>query len=934
MQFSVIIPLESHRGLAERCLRAWTAGQMFPREDFEVIVAAPAEFPADELADIHALLGPQDRLLTYPQQHDIALVAEGARVARGEVLVFTESHCLPEADFLARTATVRAEHPEWSGFSTRSIPLTHNLLSEIEAEMYSADIARNLETHPWLKVLDQCFVVNRAGYERCGGLEPEYGHFAEWLLAARLYRSGSKIGFDPRPAVQHYYIGDLAELKEFTEDFAAGQMLFQTRASRDPCGDLFDEVPGWSGRQAMSSDVASGFSAMLWSDFQSMLQTAWRTRNWSALRDWPWRTALSAVGNRRRPAGWHAALSRVRLAWLRAKARWRLARGQREAARQTFLRLMNACVQRGWRHTFDAWRADSTRERERRQADVSEWRAGRFEALPTIGFYGLESCNRVPFRWSGPAACIALPAVPGEWELRLEWAGCVSIDRRTQARFYHDGRRIAAEATAHFDNHSLLTIVGGDQPGCVGWVCSGGGAPLADDRTLGLPLASLAWRPARREVLPFRPADRPAAADRPVYFLHVQKAAGTTSRFVLSDGFADRDLLAPQAQFYHAREFTGERRTIPPDVAFVSGHFGWELPSAAPDRDWRVVTVVREPLDRLASLWSYVRQDRRVDRQRSFLAWLQSDLLVSETLVANFVPELLNRVEQGADAVSRVLDSHLAAAVRNLKSCVVVGRQEQMEDSLNLLCAATGCLPPLEIPHVNRTLDRTATADLEAASRRLFQRSLRSDREFYADACELFLRQRQEMHRRLSDETGRNMDATAARIELRRRYFERHSQLVSGIGDELRWSASEAFRGQNLQNREQHAGRSLRWTGPSETTRFYFPLAIGRPLEIVFRLHPATPHPHVAAARLQVNGADVPLEWEVTGEGYLLRGEFTTATPELALGRYSEILLHTPTVRGQGEFRELGVALESVEFQRAARIVSFPTIAAEQRFAA
>ena len=61
LRFSVIIPLEFHRGQAVRCVRGWAEGQLFPREQFEIVIAAPVGHPTAELDEIRGLLGPQDR---------------------------------------------------------------------------------------------------------------------------------------------------------------------------------------------------------------------------------------------------------------------------------------------------------------------------------------------------------------------------------------------------------------------------------------------------------------------------------------------------------------------------------------------------------------------------------------------------------------------------------------------------------------------------------------------------------------------------------------------------------------------------------------------------------------------------------------------------------------------------------------------------------
>ena len=106
LRFSVIIPLEFHRGQAVRCVRGWAEGQLFPREQFEILIASPAGHPTAELDEVRGLLGPQDRVLEFDRHHDMDLCAKAAESASGEVLFFTESHCLPEPETLASADVV------------------------------------------------------------------------------------------------------------------------------------------------------------------------------------------------------------------------------------------------------------------------------------------------------------------------------------------------------------------------------------------------------------------------------------------------------------------------------------------------------------------------------------------------------------------------------------------------------------------------------------------------------------------------------------------------------------------------------------------------------------------------------------------------------------------------------------------------------------
>jgi hypothetical protein len=136
--------------------------------------------------------------------------------------------------------------------------------------------------------------------------------------------------------------------------------------------------------------------------------------------------------------------------------------------------------------------------------------------------------------------------------------------------------------------------------------------------------------------------------------------------------------------------------------------------------------------------------------------------------------------------------------------------------------------------------------------------------------------------------------------------------MEQGNPREIRWSPADAFEGHNLHDREQHGGQTLRWTGPGRETVFYFPIDLARPAGVALRLHPASPAPHAEGSRLFVNGQEVPLLCEPSAEGYALTGQFDPGQPPEECGALSEFKLVTPTQRGASEFRELGVALQSI----------------------
>jgi hypothetical protein len=498
-EFSVLIPLEAHRGHAVRCVRGWAEEQVFPRDRFEIVIASPTGHPKAELEEIRRLLGPQDRLLELDHDHDIALCALAAESARGDVLFFTESHCLPEPETLARADDVARLHPEWAGFSCRSLPITDNLLSKIEAESYGRDIEFGMTEHPWRKVLDQCFVVRRSAYFQAGGFDPAFGHFAEWLLAARMHALGLEVGYAPEVLIHHVYIGRFDEWCEFTADFVAGQMAYLAREPGDPLRSMFDEVPEWSGRLESERDVARRVCRMLLLDL--------RHRRLSSLRHWHWR--LLGAWLARAVAGHAAELTHARLRRVAARVALEVDLIRRDQSRaEEHLASCGAAIASVERSRFvRRWAREHVRNGSRRPRDSDPsfasdgvWEPGRPES-PGVGFH-VGSGDDNGSRWSEPAAYVELPLAAGGYTITLNWRFRPAASDERHLRFYLNERPLPSRNVAVRPDHVELRVDVPETsaPPRLGWVCAphrvGG-----DDRPLGLPVVSLAW--SRRERTPY-----------------------------------------------------------------------------------------------------------------------------------------------------------------------------------------------------------------------------------------------------------------------------------------------------------------------------------------------------------------------------------------------------------------------------------------------
>jgi hypothetical protein len=485
MKFSVLIPLEFNRGLAVRCIRGWAEGQSYARHDYEILVAASESHAPEELEAIRGILQPCDRILQFPLAHDMALVAAAAENAEGDVLVFTESHCLPEPDFLEKADAVLRQHPEWGGFSGGSQPLTHNLLSEIEAEMYEKDITANLTRHEWLKVLDQCFIIRRSDYRISKGIEPCYGHFAEWLFAGRLHLAGIKIGYAPEVRLGHYYVGDLPELEEFTLDFTAGEMRFSSVAATDPCGALFDPVPEWTWRARWNRPMVGQLLRLLLSREKGGLHPLFVPSTFKIF--------LKLLTWKMQPLGWvmGCAHGRQRLQALLLRillgVRWK-----RRAA-----------------HVFHSWLIGTVHlgrlqflhngyQRAPLQVDslfrALSWTPQNAAGWESIGFSHLEYFQNTPFCWSETVASLLLPLKPGAWQITFHLPPIIPQEALNLPRFFCNGVPMADARLAEGGLKIILAVPRHSAQALnLAWNSVRFNAP-GDSRSLGLPISKIEWR--------------------------------------------------------------------------------------------------------------------------------------------------------------------------------------------------------------------------------------------------------------------------------------------------------------------------------------------------------------------------------------------------------------------------------------------------------
>ena len=254
-------------------------------------------------------------------------------------------------------------------------------------------------------------------------------------------------------------------------------------------------------------------------------------------------------------------------------------------------------------------------------------------------------------------------------------------------------------------------------------------------------------------------------------FVHHPKSGGTTLHHILVKAF-ERDEICPERfnalQHHSAGELARYR--------FFSGHF--DLPSVRliPGRK-KIVTLLREPVARLISLYYFQRAHRPeiIEKNGLELARLANAYRMREFFLAPEIrlhPAINNsltrilvdtlegvRWEQDARVDVGDSDQYVQLAIRELSSIDAFGLMERYKDSVELICESVGLDVPKEIesrqvfdvitaeePGLRKIAKEPVTDEIKE----LIASLVRTDQKVYARACVLFEERLATLRRRSS----------------------------------------------------------------------------------------------------------------------------------------------------------------------------------------
>jgi Glycosyl transferase family 2 len=487
---SVILPLGDHRGLAERSASGW-ARQTLADDRYEIVAVADGHHPR-LAARVRGLLRPHDQLIVIPRAREIELYQAGAQAAGGDVLLFTESHCLPEPE--AVEAVERSfSSPGVVAGCLRAGNIRRSRLSRMEELMTRQEEAVRGGAGRWANVSLRGFAVRAETFRRLGGFRAELERFAETAFAIELERSGGCIGDIPDAVVQHGDCATVSELEPALLALGRGRRAFVEGGPREVV-ERYLGAPAGIERMALERRPALALSYVI----ARALLSGNRSGTRSSLARSLVRLAPAALGGSRGVLV--AARTRARLALLRSLRPG----GEPESRLPRFAAAWRALV-----------RCGELQQLARRPLPplppldpLPLFSPGEMDDAHFLGFHAREADDRGPFRWSGPVGLLRLPLAVGDYEGRLTASSAPG--ERPFALFFN-GRRVRFEVepgeTLRFtfplerrafnaDGEQHLSIV------CAPFVPRDAG--LSDPRALGLAFRTLLLVP-----LSERGADRP-----------------------------------------------------------------------------------------------------------------------------------------------------------------------------------------------------------------------------------------------------------------------------------------------------------------------------------------------------------------------------------------------------------------------------------------
>jgi len=384
-----------------------------------------------------------------------------------------------------------------------------------------------------------------------------------------------------------------------------------------------------------------------------------------------------------------------------------------------------------------------------------------------------------------------------------------------------------------------------------------------------------------------------------LYFLHIQKTAGTTFYFTLDEKFDPEEICPARfwRQFLKLAKDDGKQLRY---YRMFRGHFGYSVPQFF-KRPMVCLTVLRDPISRSVSHYEHIcrePKDRRhkivkahnmslVDFAQHPETRLATQNLQTRSIAFDLGFKELKKIRRfasqgviGTLQENRTDEELLAIAKTRLEEFPFVGLVERFQDSLFLLSYVFGWYPMRQSRELNKAPKKATNRKISPESLDLLTDLNDLDIQLYSYAKQRFDDQYQIMVKDLWERYGNHPSASPPSTiddDVLFSWLEQHyearsnqrnlkplhtidfpfSKALAGTGWHLREGAGSGW---HLPSGLTEGGTPFRWTGPETTSIIDFPLATDSDLSIKIRIINAAAPDILDSLALTVNGHLIPLE--------------------------------------------------------------------------
>ena len=470
---SVVIPLLRAREADLDGVAAWV-DQTVEHGRIEIVVVGPGASTRD--GELRRLLGPGDQFLIAPDLAEPGLWDIGAKAARGEALVLTECHSIPQPGCLSAALDALGGGLDVACFESRAPELT--AAAWLEDAIYQRMFERYVDGGDPRAVSLRGVALRRATYLEAGGLRvTDHECFAERVFAARLTNIGARIGRAPGALVEHVPNTCFRRVRQDSLDFLRDEVGARTDGPEcgiDPERHL-EPVPEWETRTRFDPGLNRAALPGL-----ARLAIGRGSASSAARHALPGAIAFGAAGPRF--ASWGATV-RSRLATSAFALAWR--RGRRPdpspvwsaLARASMLRILSERARAGMR----AAPLQLTLVGAPVDADTLGGHV--------VGLYSVERYDGTPFRWTAPTAVIDIEPPLDAAYVTVRHLGIRAVEPEELGAAW-GSRRVPPESIEIGESTIRVPALAGAHGPLV--LAVGRFESSGDPRRLGLPLVALA----------------------------------------------------------------------------------------------------------------------------------------------------------------------------------------------------------------------------------------------------------------------------------------------------------------------------------------------------------------------------------------------------------------------------------------------------------